>query len=326
MKIKGFLLGLSLLNLAAQAQDDLADFLIADLDDASLLVNNYMSPIDKGFGYAASTGWYNTAKTHSMGFDLTAIVSAAFIPSEAHFTQFIESQYKDLELISPADNNVPTVFGPEDINPQYRVVSTGDTFEAPAGNDLEEEFGYEAIPFPIVQLGIGVIPYTDVKFRFMPLLEYDDDFETKMWGVGIQHHINNYFPSGDELLLDLSVFAGYTSLSSEINITDTYPGDDQLGIQGLNVWNIDGIVSYDLSVFTFFGALGYNRVTSNLELRGTYDIGNEILQDPIDTKTNYSGIKATVGLRIKVAIITLHGEYTYNDYSVVSAGFGLNVN
>ena len=315
-----------LIVVSVHAQDDLGDFLMADLDDASLLITNYMSPLDKGFGYSAGTGWYNSAKTHSMGFDLTAMVGAAFIPSKAHFTRFVQSEYNDLELLFPTDNNVPTVFGPEEIIPEYRVTSTGETFEAPGGNSLEEEFGYEAVPFPMLQLGVGVIPYTDIKFRFMPLVEFDDDFEARMWGVGIQHHINNYFPSGDELLFDMSLFVGYTAVNAEIQITDTYPGDDQLGVQGLNVWNIDGVISYDLSVFTFFGAIGYNRVTSNLELQGSYDIGAEILQDPIDTKTNYSGVKAAAGLRIKVAIFSLHGEYTYNDYSMVTVGFGLSVN
>ncbi len=318
---------MSLLAVGGYAQDDLGDFLQADLDDATLLLTNYMSPLDKGLGYTAGTGWYNSAKTHSMGFELTAMVGASFIPSKASFSRFIQSEYNDLELLSPFDNNVPTVFGPEDVYPEYRIVSTSETFEGPGGNSLEEEFGYEAVPLPILQLGVGVIPQTDVKFRFMPLIEFDDDFEAKMWGVGIQHHLNNYFPSGDELLFDMSLFVGYTQVDSEIQLTDTYPGEDQLGLQGLSVWNIDGIISYDLSVFTFFGSLGYNRVTSNLELRGTYDLGGgEILQDPIDTKTNYSGLRAAAGLRIKVFIFSLHGEYTYNDYSMVNVGFGLSVN
>jgi hypothetical protein len=261
-----------------------------------------------------------------MGFDLTVLVGAAFIPSKADFTKFAQFEYNDLELLSPADNNVPTIFGPEEINPDYRIISTGETFIAPGGNSLEEEFGYDAVPLPMLQLSVGVIPRTDVKFRFMPLLEFDDDFEAKLWGVGIQHHINDYFPSGDELLFDMALFAGYTQFDSEIEMDNSYPGEDQLGVQVLNVWNVDGIVSYEVSVLTIFGSIGYNRVTSNLELQGTYDIGSEILQDPIDTKTKYQGVKASAGLRIKVAIISLHGEYTYNDYSMVTVGLGLSVN
>ena len=320
------LTGLILLSHTSPAQDDLAEFLIADPEDAELLVANYLRPLDKGFGYTANSGWYNSARTHSMGFDLTAIVSSTFLPDKAHFTRFVASQYRDLELLSPADKMVPTVFGSESINPEYRVISSGETFEGPSGNSLEEEFGYDAILFPMVQLGVGVIPNTDVKFRFMPLIEFDDDLEARMWGVGILHNLNNYFPSGDELLVDLSLFAGLTRVETEIHITETYPGENQLGKQGLTSWTIDGLISYEWSVLTFYGGIGYNQVISNIDLLGTYDIGREVLVDPIDVKTNYSGIKATIGMRIKASIFSLYGEYSYNDYNLLTAGFGLSVN
>ncbi len=309
-----------------KCQDDLSDFLLAHPDDANKLTADYIAPLAKGFGYAANNGWYNTARPHSMGFDLTVTVSAAYIPTKAHFTQFIKSEYRDLELLSPGDNMVPTVFGPEDIIPQYLVPSTGETFEGPSGNSLGEEFGFEAVLFPMLQLGIGVIPNTDLKVRFMPLVEFDDDVEAKMWGVGILHRLNNYFPSGDELLVDISLFGGFTHIDTEVQVSDTYPGEDQLGVQQLNAWSLEGLISYDLSVFTFYGGVGYNEILSELEVLGTYHIGNEILIDPIGVSTTYNGFKATMGFRIKLAIFTLHADYTFNEYNLVTAGFGLNVN
>lgn len=307
-------------------QDDLSDFLLAHPDDANKLTADYMSPLAKGFGYAANNGWYNTARPHSMGFDLTVTVSAAYIPTKAQFSHFIKSEYRDLELLSPNDNLVPTVFGPEDINPQYLIPSTGETFKGPSGNSLEEEFGFEAVLFPMLQLGIGVIPNTDLKVRFMPLLEFDDDLKAKMWGVGILHRLNNYFPSGDELLVDISLFGGFTHIDTEVQVSDTYPGEDQLGVQQLNAWSLEGLISYDLSVFTFYGGVGYNEILSELEVLGTFDIGNEILIDPIGVSTTYNGFKATMGFRIKLAVFTLHVDYTFNEYNLITAGFGLNVN
>ena len=309
-----------------KCQDDLSDFLLAHPDDANKLTGDYVSPLAKGFGYAANNGWYNTAKPHSMGFDLMVTATAAFVPTKAHFTQFIKSEYKDLELLSPSDNMVPTVFGPENIHPQYLVSSTGETFEGPPGISLEEEFGFEAVLFPMLQLGIGVIPNTDLKVRFMPLLEFDDDLEARMWGVGILHRLNDYFPSGDELLVDLSLFGGFTHIDIETQVSGTYPGDNQIGVQGLNSWSLEGLISYDLSVFTFYGGLGYNQILSDLEVLGTYDIGNEILTDPIGVSSTFGGLKATMGFRIKLVIFTLHADYTFNEYNLVTAGFGLNVN
>jgi len=309
-----------------KCQDDLSDFLLAHPDDANKLTGDYVSPLAKGFGYAANNGWYNSAKPHSMGFDLMVTATAVFVPTKAHFSQFIKSEYKDLDLLSPSDNMVPTVFGPENINPQYLVSSTGETFEGPTGNSLKEKFGFEAVLFPMVQLGVGVIPNTDLKVRFMPMLKLDDDLEAKMWGVGVLHKLNDYFPSGDLLLVDISLFGGFTHIDTEIQISGSYPGEDQLGIQNLNSWTVEGLISYDLSAFTFYGGLGYNGILSELEVLGTYDVGNEILVDPIRVKSTYNGIKATVGIRVKLAIISLHAGYTFNEYNLVTAGIGINVN
>ena len=308
-------------------QDDLGDFLPAHPDDANKLTADYMTPLAKSFGFGSNNGWYNTASPHSMGFDLMVTATAAYIPTRDHFTNFVMSEYKDLELLSPEDNMVPTVFGSEDIFPQYRVPSTGEEFEGPAGNSLKDKFGFEAVLVPMIQLGIGVIRNTDVKIRFMPLLEFDDDFKAKMWGVGILHRINDYFPSGDELLVDISLFGGYTHLDTEIRMEpNIYPGSNQMGGQKLNSWTLEGLVSYDLSVFTFYGGLGYNNVKSDLEVLGTYELGNGILNDPISVATSYSSMKATVGLRIKLAVFTLHGDYTFNEYNLLTAGVGFVVN
>lgn len=309
------------------AQDDLSDFLLANTEDATVLATEYIEPLVKGFGFAANNGWYNTAKAHTMGFDLMLTVTEAYIPDRDDFYNFLEHQYQDLELISPADNLVPRVFGPEDINPRYRIPSTGETFSGPSGNSLEEEFGYKALFFPMVQLGVGVIPNTDIKVRFMPLLEFDEDFEARMWGVGLLHQLNDYFPSGDELLVDISVFGGYTNVKTEIELHDTFDGKDQVGAQSLRSLTLEGLISYDLSVFTFYGGLGYNQITADLDVLGEYEVRpNQILVDPIQATNRYSNFKATVGLRIKLSIFTLHGEYSYNKYNLLTAGFGINVN
>lgn len=319
--------GLSLFSLTSYGQDDLGDFLLAGTEDATLMTTEYIEPLVKGFGFAANNGWYNTAKTHSMGFDLTATVTAAYIPSKSFFFNFIESNYNDLELLSPSDNMVPTVFGSEEIIPEYRIPSNGETFLGPSGNSLKEEFGFNAVLFPMVQLGVGVVPNTDVKVRFMPLLKFDEDFEAKMWGVGILHNLNNYFPSGDELLIDFSIFGGYTNVNTEINISDTFDGEGQIGAQNLKSWTLEGLVSYDISVLTFYGGLGYNQIISNLDVLGTYEIRpNQILVDPIHANNSYQNFKATVGMRIKLAVFTLHGEYSFNQYNLLTAGFGINVN
>jgi len=326
MKHLFFLAALLILSGTIKAQDDIDDFLRANVEDAAKLTVDYVSPIVKGVGYGLNNGWYNTAKPHTKGFDLTITTSAAFVPDDDQFTQFIASEYNDLELLSPASGQVPTVFGPETVAPQYRIISTGETFTGPAGNSLEEEVGFNAVPVPMATLGIGVIPNLDVKLRFLPVTDFGDDVEAQMWGVGLMHRINQYFPMGDQLMVDVSIFGGYTQMGSEISLAGSFPGNNQIADYQVKAWTLEGVVSYDVKFLTLYGALGYNRVATNLDVLGTYEVDFVVLEDPISSSFNFSGVRATAGFRVKLAIITLHADYSLNDYNALTVGFGFNVN
>lgn len=307
-------------------QGNLEEFLEANIQDAGRLTANYISPLIKGVGYGLNNGWYNTAKPHTMGFDLTITTSAVFVPQKDQYSDFVPSEYQDLELLSPADGRVPTVFGPDNVQPEYRIPSTGQTFLGPEGYSLENEFGFNAVPVPMVTLGIGVIPNLDLKMRFLPITDFSKDVEVKMWGVGALHKLNQYFPGEKELLVDVSFFGGYTHLRSDILLDTGFPGTDQIGAYDMDAWTLEGVVSYDLKIITFYGALGYNQVKTNIDVLGTYEVNSEILVDPISERFQFSGIRATAGFRLKVAIIALHADYSLNRYSALTVGFGFNVN
>jgi hypothetical protein len=55
------------------------------------------------------------------------------------------------------------------------------------------------------------------------------------------------------------------------------------------------------------------------------DDGIEETTDPINSEFDTSGFRATGGLRIKLAVITLHADYTLGDYDALTAGFGINI-
>lgn len=324
---KGYLslLGIIMITLPARSQE-IEDFLEANIEDAGRLTANYISPLIKGVGYGLNNGWYNTAKPHNKGFDLTITVSAAYVPDKDQFTLFDASEYQDLQLVSPVNGRIPTIFGPENVEPNYLIPSSGETFIGPPGNSLENEVGFNAVPVPMVQLGVGVIRNTDVKLRFLPKTDFGDDVELNMWGIGIMHKVNQYFPLGDELMIDISIFGGYTHLMSEISLAGNFPGNNQFGVYDVDAWTLEGVVSYDIKILTFYGALGYNKVGSNLNVLGTYEVDSDILVDPLKENFQFSGLKATVGFRIKLAIITLHADYSLNEYNALTAGFGINVN
>ena len=92
------------------------------------------------------------------------------------------------------------------------------------------------------------------------------------------------------------------------------------------------MISKKLSVLTLYGGIGYNIAKSNLALKGTYDLDDDGIagndpneKDPVDLKFAASGVRATAGFRLKLAILTLHADYTAQKYSAFSAGIGLSV-
>jgi hypothetical protein len=147
-----------------------------------------------------------------------------------------------------------------------------------------------------------------------------------MRGVGLLHRLNQYFPAGDQLLVDISIFGGYTQMGSEISLAGNLPGANQIGDYQVKAWTLEGVVSYDVKVLTLYGALGYNTVNSSLDVLGTYEVDSAVLEDPISESFDFSGIKLTAGARLKLAIITLHADYSLNDYNALTVGFGININ
>ena len=39
---------------------------------------------------------------------------------------------------------------------------------------------------------------------------------------------------------------------------------------------------------------------------------------------DFSGLRANIGIRIKLAVITIHADYTKANYNVVSTGLGVS--
>ena len=85
-------------------------------DDASTLLQNYLSPSMKGLMSSMNGGWYSTAKTHKkLGFDITFGLNAAFTPSKDKVFEFIADDYKFLSVAN-GGTSIPTVLSENDRN------------------------------------------------------------------------------------------------------------------------------------------------------------------------------------------------------------------
>lgn len=142
------------------------------------------------------------------------------------------------------------------------------------------------------------------------------------------------------------------------NPTKVY--DNQQISFSASAWTANVLISKKFLFFTPYLGLGYQHATTTLTMAGDYPITNvnpafdytkahnpssppqpenpfydaskssshpKIVQefhDPISLSGTISGMRATLGFRLHLALITIHADYTFAEYNVASVGVGLN--
>jgi hypothetical protein len=327
------------------------DFLKSVPTDGAKFLEAYISPWANAFGAAQNGGWYNTAKPHKLlGFDLTTSFNVGIVPSSAD-----KFEISSIGLSSSLSGTglAPTISGPNSSGPAMSYSASGITlasFNAPEGTN------WKYIPVPTAQIGLGLPLGTELKGRFIPKIHIKNG-DVSLWGVGLVHSIMQYFPGNKMLPLDVSLFAGYTKLTANVplklqpeasvlqNFTSPYNPSTSFNNQKLNV-NISGITvnaiaSVTLPVITFYGGLGYCKTKTDMKLEGNFPIPVAVLTpvphaeyNNTGVKTgkdfpkmnieNFSGLRANIGFRIKLSVITIHFDYTKAQYNVFSTGLGIS--
>jgi hypothetical protein len=349
--IVGLFLYPGLRNLNAQL-DDLGLIFAAGLEDAGKLSAAYIAPFANGFGATMNSGWYNTAKPHKLGgFDLTLTVSMAFVPSSAK-----SFDVGALGLSGDIINGVtssPTAAGKKDADVSRLRYAEGPVtiaeFDLPSGTGL----GF--VPAPMLSLGIGLIKDTDIKIRFVPKINISDAGELGLWGIGLKHSLKQWIPGIAHLpVFNLSLQGGYTKFNlgaglsfspEDIGALDQTSAlinfDNQKFDLSVSSFTANALVSADLPVITFYGGLGISSTTTNLKFLGYYPIpeldgATAVVtdssvgeKDPIDIEIKHKSgnslqPRINAGFKLKMAVVTLHADYTYTDYSVVTAGLGIS--
>lgn len=332
----------------AKAQTDFANYLLGGPEDANTLYEYYTAPILKGFGYGFNNGWYNTAKPHeSFGFDLTISLNAAIVPDADQFFEFIDSEYQYTSLSSGSSSSLPTLMGgttsseldvnipedefgqgepPFDVSTSYKVPDgIGDEIKAYTFNKV-------AVPTPVVQVGLGLVAGTEIKVRWLPTIT-EEDFSVSYWGLGGLHSISQWIPGLKDLPIDLSVFAGYTKIDAEYNIPPgSIDGSNQKAQFVVNTVTFQALASAHVSVLTVYAGLGFDNFSTSFKMLGVYDIYSNpiidtpVLTDPINLEqSGENSFRTTLGARLKLAILTLHADYTFKEYDTITAGIGFSV-
>jgi hypothetical protein len=338
--------------------------IMAFQEDAQTLMKSYISPYTNSLGTDLSGGWYNTAKPHGvLGFDITFTLNTTFVPKSDQSFMPSELGLQTVEPADPSATS-PTAMGDNTSGAtmEYNIDNPagGDQITL-ASFDLPKGTGISFAPAPMLQGAIGLPKGTELIGRYTPSMQLGSQAELGMWGVGVKHSIKQWIPALNKIpILQLSVLGGYTKLSSETNlnfqpedygssvdyidqsIPDDYYKDQQMT---MDVSSFTGnlLVSANLPVVCFYGGVGFNTTTTELKLNGNYPVPTyneneqrtEITEsssvtDPISMKIKHKDGNTTkprynAGIRFKFAVITLHFDYTYAEYSVFTTGLGLSI-
>jgi len=325
------------------------DFFNAGIEDGMELFVPYITPYVNAFGTDLNGGWYNSAKPHKPGgFDITFTTSVSKIPTKNQSFDLAGLTFNNL-TVAGSNTIAPTIAGSKNDGPGLEYRESGVTiasFSSPPGT------GLPYLPAPMLQAGIGLPFGTEIIGRFMPNISIPSTkAKIGLWGIGIKHSIFQYIKPLDRLPVDLSFFFGYTKLSSSFGISvqplnydnlSTYSADDFKN-QSLNIttrgYNISLVASTTLPVINLYGSLGYSKSSTSAVFAGpipipaydpTLDITGPVVRDE-DVKTipdieinNLSGLRSTIGFRLKLSVLTFNADYTYAKYSVYTAGIGFS--
>jgi hypothetical protein len=339
------------------AQGDAGAIIKGGIEDANTLMNGYMGPLMKSFGAGLNSGWYQTAKPHGIGgFDITFSANVTFAPS-SDLTYTLDG----LKKIKPAagqPNTAPTIFGDSKAGPTVEVRDKSPF----TGNDtaitsfaLPSGLGTNIFAVPTAQLCVGVGFGTDVSVRFVPTLS-TGDVGVGLFGFAVKHDFKQWIPGMKDLPFDLSAMFGYTTMNADVKLSvepdvdaDTYQPDpnkkynNQKAEFKSKAWTANVIISKKLGPFTPYLGVGYQNAKTTLAMVGDYPItvpNDDVITpgpsagyykttmdvtDPIKIEGKLSGLRANAGFRLKLAVLTIHADYTLGKYNVASVGLGLNL-
>jgi hypothetical protein len=343
---------------------DLGRLFTSGAEDGTKLLEAYLTPFPTAFGATLNAGWYNTAKTHRFpGFDLTLSVNLAFVPDEAKSFSLNDLQLSPNTRF-PEGAFSPTVSGPSgDTRPQLEYVQvTGEQESVIARYTLPQGAGLSFIPAPTLQLGVGVPFGTDLIVRYTPEVSFGGGGNMGLWGAGIKHDIKQWLPFIRRApVFNLAVMGGYTNFYTGAGIdfrpenirgannsqardrtSNRVSFDDQhmnFRVQSITA-NLIG--SADLPFFTAYAGIGVNSTTANIKMTGWFPVptidpenpsviqvtDNSAIKDPVDFTMggDYRGAqpRITAGGKVKLAILHIHFDYTWSNYSVVTGGLGIS--
>jgi hypothetical protein len=330
-KVLALAITLSASSAYAQHENDMVYFLTAGPQDASKLIQAYLDPAIEGLSYGFNGGWYSSAKTHkTFGFDFGVGIHAVFIPTSYNYFDPRKLNLQSVTGFSSTASNglAPAISGPGDATTY--TVGNSTTFPGPKGVDFKENIKMNGVLAPTAQLSLGIYKNTDLKLRYLPEIT-SNDTKIRAFGVGVMHDIKQHIQGISILPFDLSVLVAYTHINGSTSLENTFakPTTDQRHqemVYKLDGWLYQALISKKIAVVTFFGGIGYSMAKTNANVLGSYVIPQiGTYKDPVALDFKNNSFRVSAGMRLNLGPVYLSGEYSLQEYNMLSIGLGVSV-
>jgi len=312
--------GLIGLNSFAQADLPITSIFADDIAQGEKLIEAYFTPMAESFGAGLNSGWYNTAKPHSLGgFDVTFTLNTVIIPNSAK-TFNIEDAGGT--TFTSTETESSTIFGRSDVTPMtYNIPGPGDQAIGQGDFNMPGGLKTPAVPLPMIQAGIGLIKNTAIDIRYMPMLNVGNNINVNLFGVGVKHDLLQWIPGiGNTIPMSLSLQGGYTSLNTELKIAG-----QEVSLK-TNATTINLVASKKLLMITGYVGLGYNSATTTFTTDANFDLGGIQFDEKVEVAfESNKNLRTNIGLRLNMAVVTIQADYTFAEYPSATLGLGLSL-
>ncbi len=302
-----------------QGQKSVTEFLEMGVNDAKIMSEAYLRPYGEMLGKSLNGGWYNSAGVHKLGgFDITFGINMAMVPAAGKsFDVNALGLSSGLQAENPSLTIAPTIAGemPESLRPRMEL----------DGNyvlTMPDGTGFDKLPAPMAQVAVGLPFHSEVSIRFIPSTSLGNAGKVNLYGFGVKHSIKEYIPFLKRApFWRSSVMVGYTKMGSDLGVAAYGNGSDQSLEISSNAFTTRLLVGANFPFLAVYTGMGYGSSSSDFALKGDFGPAGT---DPFTLGYTTSGFDFNAGLRLRFGFIALHGDYTFGDYSMVSAGIGIN--
>jgi len=308
----------------------------------------YLSPLATAFGTGLNSGVFHQAKPHkilgfdvTMNFSLTTVPDAGltydfYIPDEVNLPLPIAGTTYNIPLsgasLYPGDRTCSTFFGKDSI---YTIAPDGDYAAGIVRDKLISEHGFASSVVDLLATEIAntinekLVIYTpsgiDVPAwpTIMPQVALGLPFNTEIMLRGFSVET----PEGDPI--KFGGFGGKISLSQFIPIP-LFPIAISAGFYNTNV-NLADIIkannsiislqaSFSVPTITLYGGIGLESSDMSVLLKD--ESGNTLLDFSLEGENK---TRTTIGVRLKLLLLSIHADYNVGTYKSFTAGIGLTL-